>query len=49
MGLIDQLNYDYEYKTPLTKELLLNFADDLMNIWQKKCLLVPIKEKLVKL
>ena len=29
MGLIDQLNYDYEYKTPLTKELLLNFADDL--------------------
>ena len=29
MGLIDQLNYNYEYKTPLTKELLLNFADDL--------------------
>lgn len=29
MGLIDQLNYDYEYKTPLTKELLLSFADDL--------------------
>ena len=29
MGLIDQLNYYYEYKTPLTKELLLNFANDL--------------------
>ena len=29
MGLIDQLNYNYEYKTPLTKKLLLDFADDL--------------------
>lgn len=28
MGLIDQLNYNHD-KTPLTKELLLNYADDL--------------------
>lgn len=29
MGLIDQINNIYEYKTKLTKEFLLNFADEL--------------------
>ena len=29
MGLIDQINYNCEHKIPLTKKLLLDFADDL--------------------